>query len=65
MTGARWPGRWTVPNLIITPHFTPKAEDFGEDSIKVLLENLARYRRGEPLKNQMQPRDILTKQKLY
>jgi phosphoglycerate dehydrogenase-like enzyme len=51
---------WTAPNLLITPHSTPRLEDREERSLEILLENIRRYRADEPLLNQLQPDDQFT-----
>lgn len=51
---------WQTPNLIITPHATPRVADFEGSSAAPLLENIRRYRAGEPMVNQLLARDVLT-----
>ena len=52
---------WDLPNLIITPHATPRVPNLQESSTLALFENIEKYRNGEPLVNQMTKRDMFTK----
>ncbi|PRX96555.1 D-2-hydroxyacid dehydrogenase [Allonocardiopsis opalescens] len=52
---------WDLPNVIITPHMTPMLPDRTQRSIDMIVENIGRYRRGEPLLNALGPRDIFTR----
>jgi phosphoglycerate dehydrogenase-like enzyme len=52
---------WDMPNVLITPHMTPALPDRTQRSIEMIAENARRYRRGEPLLNELTPRDIFTK----
>jgi hypothetical protein len=40
---------------------TPKLPDRTQRSIDVLIENIARYRRGDTMLNALTPRDVFTK----
>ena len=51
---------WDVPNLIITPHATPRVADFEGNSTMALFENIRRYRSDEPMLNRLQERDVLS-----
>ncbi|WP_105567843.1 D-2-hydroxyacid dehydrogenase [Microbacterium halophytorum] len=51
---------WDMPNVVITPHMTPKLPDRTQRSIDIIAENARRYRRGEPLRNAMTRRDLYT-----
>ena len=55
---------WDLPNVIITPHMTPMLPDRTQRSIDMIVENIGRYRRGEPLLNELSPRDIFTRSEL-
>jgi phosphoglycerate dehydrogenase-like enzyme len=45
---------WTAPNLLITPHNSGVAyPDFAEETLAQFVDNLGRYVRGEPLRNQV------------
>lgn len=48
---------WDAPNTIITPHISGKWDEFGNLSrvFDIILENLGRYLRGEPLVNVVDP----------
>ena len=52
---------WDLPNIIITPHATPRVANFAESSTRTLFENIKRYQNGEPLLNALTARDIFTK----
>lgn len=51
---------WDMPNVVITPHLTPRLPDRTQRSIDIIVENIERYRAGRPLLNQLEPSDILT-----
>ena len=51
---------WDAPNLLLTPHFTPPLQDRDERALRLLLDNLARYRADRPLRNQLTPADRYT-----
>jgi phosphoglycerate dehydrogenase-like enzyme len=42
---------WRLPNVLITPHTAPFGGDYWEAAVDFFLQNMARYRRGEPLLN--------------
>ncbi|PLZ90207.1 hydroxyacid dehydrogenase [Fischerella muscicola CCMEE 5323] len=42
---------WKLPNVFITPHCSGHSPRAKERSLSLFLENLTRYRRGEPLRN--------------
>jgi phosphoglycerate dehydrogenase-like enzyme len=42
---------WSAPNVWITPHISASSPHMRERAIGVFLENLRRYRAGEPLIN--------------
>jgi phosphoglycerate dehydrogenase-like enzyme len=44
---------WSMPNVIITPHLAGMSADYEERMVRSFLDNLARYRRGEPLLNRV------------
>ena len=48
---------WSAPNLLITPHVTPQLDDREKRSLGILLDNVDRYRKGEPMLNQLMPND--------
>jgi len=48
---------WSVPNVLITPHFTAPIAEKSARSVDIILENLRRYRAGEPLLNRLQRED--------
>ena len=51
---------WRAPNLIITPHVTPRLADREARQLDILCENIRRYRAGEPLLNQVTAEDVYT-----
>lgn len=52
---------WDMPNVVITPHMTPKLPTRTQRTIDLIVDNLHRYRNGEPLLNALTPRDMFTK----
>jgi phosphoglycerate dehydrogenase-like enzyme len=52
---------WSMPNVLITPHATPKLPDKTQRSIDTIVANIGRYRNGEPLLNALSPRDLYTR----
>ncbi|MGL4968117.1 MAG: D-2-hydroxyacid dehydrogenase [Inquilinus sp.] len=52
---------WGTPNLLITPHFTAAMPDRAERSLDVIIENLRRYRAGQPLLNRVTEEDVWTR----
>ncbi|EPX83610.1 D-2-hydroxyacid dehydrogenase [Salipiger mucosus] len=52
---------WDVPNLLITPHFSAKLPDRSERSLKMILDNLHRYRTGQEMLNQISEEDSWSK----
>jgi phosphoglycerate dehydrogenase-like enzyme len=52
---------WDLPNIIITPHCTPRVPSIFDNALNILLENIARYKKNEPLLNRLSERDVYTK----
>ena len=52
---------WDTPNLLITPHFTAALSGKTERSLDIIIENLRRYRAGEPMLNRIAEEDVWTK----
>lgn len=52
---------WDAPNLLITPHFTAALPDRTERSLDVIIENIRRYRAGQPLLNRVSEEDVWTR----
>lgn len=46
---------WDAPNLLITPHSSSDGDLWQRDVAKIFLDNLARWRAGEPLRNVVDP----------
>lgn len=51
---------WDAPNLLITPHFTPRLADRDNRALDLLLENLRRFLADEPLLNLLTPEDVFS-----
>ena len=52
---------WDISNVVITPHTTPRVEDRTQRSLDVILDNISRYRAGEPMRNALTERDLFTR----
>jgi phosphoglycerate dehydrogenase-like enzyme len=52
---------WDAPNMIVTPHVTPDMPDTLARSVDIIVRNIDRYRRGEPLLNGLERRDAYTR----
>jgi phosphoglycerate dehydrogenase-like enzyme len=52
---------WRMPDVLITPHATPRLPDKTQRSIDTIVANVERYRNGEPLLNALSPRDLYTR----
>ncbi|HYE88194.1 MAG TPA: D-2-hydroxyacid dehydrogenase [Vicinamibacterales bacterium] len=46
---------WKMPNVILTPHTSGFRQGHWDEVIDLFADNLDRFRRGEPLKFQVQP----------
>jgi len=42
---------WRLQNVLLSPHCADHVPGWVEDGTRVLLENLRRFQRGEPLRN--------------
>jgi phosphoglycerate dehydrogenase-like enzyme len=42
---------WELPNVIVSPHMAGDAAGWRHDLVELFADNLARYRRGETLRN--------------
>lgn len=51
---------WRAPNLVITPHSTPRLADRDERAFAALLANIEHYRRDASLDNRLGPDDVYT-----
>lgn len=49
---------WDAPNTIMTPHVTPAVPDRTARSIEIVLENIRRFKVGEPMLNVLTEKDI-------
>ncbi|WP_292291480.1 D-2-hydroxyacid dehydrogenase [Marivita sp.] len=52
---------WDTPNVLITPHFTASLPDRSERSLSMIIENVHRFRTGQPLLNQISEEDTWSK----
>lgn len=46
---------WAMPNVIVTPHNSAASSGNAARSTRMFLENLGRWARGEPLRNEVVP----------
>ena len=51
---------WHARNILITPHVTPGMPDKTARAVDIILDNIARFRRGQPLRNAVRPTNRLT-----
>jgi phosphoglycerate dehydrogenase-like enzyme len=42
---------WEMDNVIITAHYSGRTPHYTERAMEIFLDNLERYRTGEPLRN--------------
>jgi phosphoglycerate dehydrogenase-like enzyme len=47
---------WTTPNVILTPHTSGFRQGHWDEVIEVFADNLQRFRRGEPLRFEVNAR---------
>ena len=45
---------WNLPNVIVTPHSSAASPAVVDAIFQIFFDNLAAYRRGEPLVNEAQ-----------
>ncbi|HKC52465.1 MAG TPA: D-2-hydroxyacid dehydrogenase [Myxococcota bacterium] len=46
---------WSLPNVIATPHNSAASRGNEARQVEIFLENLGRFARGEPLRNEVRP----------
>lgn len=46
---------WTLPNVVFSPHTAALSVHENERIVALFIDNLERYRRGEPLRNRIDP----------
>jgi phosphoglycerate dehydrogenase-like enzyme len=46
---------WTLPNVILSPHLAGSSDHYSQRLTDLFLDNLARYRAGQPLRNTVDP----------
>jgi len=51
---------WDQPNVLITPHETPRLPDKTQRSVDMIIANIERYRAGRPMINVLSERDVFT-----
>jgi phosphoglycerate dehydrogenase-like enzyme len=42
---------WSLENVLLSPHSADQVAGWREDALAVFLDNLARFRAGQPLRN--------------
>ena len=42
---------WAMDNVVLTPHVAGQAPHYADRALAIFLDNLGRYRRGQPLRN--------------
>jgi phosphoglycerate dehydrogenase-like enzyme len=42
---------WSMPNVLVTPHYSGLTPEYDRRAMEILLDNLGRYVRGEPMRN--------------
>jgi phosphoglycerate dehydrogenase-like enzyme len=52
---------WRAPNVMITPHATAEVPDLQANSVAIICENIARYRAGRQLLNELGPDDVYSR----
>ena len=52
---------WDLPNIMITPHMTPRVPSIYGNALNILLDNIERYKKGESMRNRLSERDMFTK----
>ncbi|MCA9723582.1 MAG: D-2-hydroxyacid dehydrogenase [Gemmatimonadetes bacterium] len=50
---------WDLPNVLISPHSAGTSDRENARLVELFLDNLARFRAGTPLRNVVQPRELL------
>lgn len=51
---------WDMEEVYITPHTTPKVPDKDSRTLDILAENVRRYKKEEPMLNQVTEKDVYT-----
>ncbi|HEX9039288.1 MAG TPA: D-2-hydroxyacid dehydrogenase [Ktedonobacterales bacterium] len=46
---------WSTPNMFLSPHISGLTPHYGERLTDILVDNIARYRVGQPMRNLVQP----------
>jgi phosphoglycerate dehydrogenase-like enzyme len=46
---------WEMPNVIITPHSSANSERSDQRAVRIFIDNVGRYTRGEALLNEVAP----------
>jgi D-2-hydroxyacid dehydrogenase (NADP+) len=48
---------WDLPNVLVSPHNAGSTQQYGDRCVRMFLDNLPRWLRGEPLRQEV-PRDL-------
>ena len=49
---------WTHPRVLVTGHSSPSVDRYMDDIFEILLENVRRWVRDEPLRNEIDPKTL-------
>ncbi len=49
---------WSMPNVIVTPHYAGTSPRYHERAMRIFLDNLRRYREGAELRNVVDKRNV-------
>ena len=55
-----WSRIWAIPNLLLTPHVTPKLADREGRTLEFIEANKNRFLAGEPLSQQLTREDVFS-----
>ncbi len=47
---------WSTPNLFLSPHLSGLTPNYSKRLTNILLDNIARYREGRPMRNLVEPK---------
>ena len=51
---------WDLPGVYVTPHSTPAVSDKVERCVRIISENVKRYKAGEAMINRLEAKDVYT-----
>ena len=49
---------WTHPHVLVTGHSSPSLDRYMDDIFEILLDNVRRWVKGEPLRNEIDPKTL-------